>query len=334
MTSSVEPTSPHLAVLAKLYAPIADELAQAEEILQREMTSRCPEVDELVRYGWRLGGKRLRPALVLLAGKSLGDVRHDHLVLAAVVEMIHTATLVHDDVLDEADMRRRMPTVNSQWDNELSVLLGDFLFSHAFYLASTLETTYPCQVIGRATNTVCEGEMRQKISRGNFALSESAYTEIIDGKTAALCECSSQLGAYSSNASPEIEKRLQEYGRSLGIAFQIADDVLDLIGDDDVAGKTLGTDLNQNILTLPLIHALRTLPASDRDSLVQVLKQQSEDAKPRLLDALGETGAIAYAQEKAREYARTAQDQISVLDESESKDVMMSIAEFVVDRSH
>ena len=140
------------------------------------MRSNYPFVDELVRYGCLLGGKRLRPALLLLAAKATGQVTDDHLTLAAVVEMIHTATLVHDDVLDEASVRRHLATVNARWDNEASVLLGDFLFSHAFYLASTLESTLACRLIGRSTNIVCEGEMRQKGSRADFSLDEASYS--------------------------------------------------------------------------------------------------------------------------------------------------------------
>ncbi len=159
--------------LDTLYAPIADELEQVEDILRREMRSRHPFVDELVRYGCLLGGKRLRPALLLLSAKATGEVTPHHLTLAAVVEMIHTATLVHDDVLDEASMRRHLATVNARWDNEASLLLGDFLFSHAFYLASTTESTLACQLIGRSTNIVCEGEIRQKGSCADFELSEA-----------------------------------------------------------------------------------------------------------------------------------------------------------------
>ena len=177
-----------------LYGPIAGELAQVEDLLQREMRSKYPYVDEMVRYGCLLGGKRLRPALLLLAAKSTGEVTQQHLTLAAVIEMIHTATLVHDDVLDEASVRRQRATVNARWDNEASLLLGDFLFSHAFYLASTTGSTLACKLIGRATNIVCEGEIRQKGSRADFSLSEAEYFQILDAKTAELCACSCRLG--------------------------------------------------------------------------------------------------------------------------------------------
>ncbi|MHB8866518.1 MAG: polyprenyl synthetase family protein, partial [Pirellulaceae bacterium] len=157
-----EQTKSEASSLVTLYAPVVEEMQQVERILRRAMRSDDPYVDQLVRYGCLLGGKRLRPALLLLSAKACGEVTAQHLTLAAVVEMVHTATLVHDDVLDEASVRRHRATVNARWDNETSVLLGDFLFSHAFYLASTLDSTLACQLIGRSTNVVCEGEIRQK----------------------------------------------------------------------------------------------------------------------------------------------------------------------------
>ena len=186
----------------RLYAPIATELAAAEELLRGELTSDDPFVDQLVKHAFRLGGKRLRPALVLLAAKAAGRVTRDHIVLAAVLEMIHTATLVHDDVLDEASLRRHRETINARNDNEASVLVGDFLFTHSFYLASSLETTYACRAIGHSTNIVCAGELRQIHSRGNFALSEADYLSIIEAKTAELCACCCRLGAHYAGAAP------------------------------------------------------------------------------------------------------------------------------------
>ena len=177
-----------------LYEPIKDHLEAAEDVLRQELKNDSPFVNELLQYGGQLGGKRLRPALLLLTATATGSVTPDHYVLAAVVEMIHTATLVHDDVLDEADMRRHLATVNSRWNNETSVLLGDYLFTHAFYLASTLESTYACRRIGRSTNIVCEGELRQVGNRGNHALREDEYFDIINGKTAELCACACHLG--------------------------------------------------------------------------------------------------------------------------------------------
>ena len=267
------------ALLQTMYAPIANEMEAVERILRQELRNPHPFVDELVRYGCLLGGKRLRPALLLLTARCLGPVKPDHLTLAAVVEMIHTATLVHDDVLDEANMRRHLATVNARWDNEASVLLGDYLFTHAFYLASTLDNILGCRLIGRATNIVCEGELRQKGCRGNFRLSEREYLEIIESKTAELTAVSCRLGVLFSGGSPELCDEMDGFGRDLGIAFQIADDLLDVLGEEATTGKSLGTDLEKQKPTLPIIRALQVATDRDREALLDLL---SGDTHPRL----------------------------------------------------
>ena len=185
-----------------LYGPIQEDLLRVEELLNSELRNRYEFIDRLVRYGCNLGGKRLRPALVLLAGKATGRISREHIVVAAVLEMIHTATLVHDDVLDGAQIRRHRPTINATWDNEASVLLGDYLFTHSFFMASRLGNTYACETIGRSTNIICEGELRQIDSRGRFDLTEAQYLEMIDAKTAELCACCCRLGTHYSGAGP------------------------------------------------------------------------------------------------------------------------------------
>src|SRR3954452_3914312 len=190
--------------LAAAYASVAPELAQAERIFESELASRFPFVQQLVDHSADFRGKRLRPALVLLCGRACGGIAPAHPVLAAVVEMIHTATLVHDDVLDEAVIRRHASTVNAGWGNEPAVLLGDYLFTHAFHLAASLESTLACRWIGRSTNLVCEGEMQQVHHPGNLDLDEDAYFAIIQGKTAELTAVSCRLGAHYAGASPAI----------------------------------------------------------------------------------------------------------------------------------
>jgi octaprenyl-diphosphate synthase len=303
-------------------------------ILRRELRSRFPRVDEMVRYGCLLGGKRLRPALLLLTAQAVGRVSAEHHVLAAVVEMIHTATLVHDDVLDEADQRRHLETVNSRWDNKASVLLGDYLFTHSFYLASTLETTLACRWIGRATNIVCEGELRQIANRGNFELDEAEYLDIIEAKTAELCAVSCQLGAQYAEASEEVVLRLETYGRDLGIAFQIADDLLDVLGDEATTGKSLGTDLAQRKPTLPLIRVLELADADERRHLLDLLAGDSAELAQVLPAWLDRYDAIDYAREKALEYSRRASEQLEGLPPSAAIDVLQTIAQFAVLRSH
>ena len=232
---------------------IGKDLQEVEEIFLTELESCNPYVTDVFAHVTRFQGKRLRPMLLLLSAASAGGINRTHKVLAAVVEMIHTATLVHDDVLDEAETRRHVATVNARWNNETSVLFGDYLFTHAFHLASSLETTLACRLIGRSTNLVCEGELSQIHERGNFDLSEEVYLEIINGKTAELCALSCFLGAHYSQVDETVSQTLERYGRSLGNAFQIADDLLDILGNEDEMGKTLGSDFVKQKLTLPFI---------------------------------------------------------------------------------
>lgn len=337
LTTTEQPTEEREtvpAVLQAVYAPIEDELTQVEQILRTELRSRHSFVDELVRYGCMLGGKRLRPALLLLSAKAAGEVRREHLVLAAVVEMIHTATLIHDDVLDEAEMRRHLATVNSRWSNETSVLLGDYLFTHAFYLASTLETTRACRVIGRATNIVCEGELRQIGSRGNFALSEDEYLDIIEAKTAELCACSCELGAHYAGADADTVGRLTRFGRDLGIAFQIADDLLDVQGDERATGKSLGTDLDQHKPTLPLIRVFQLASAGERLELQDLLQNEPEPRRRGLASWYERFDALEYSRGRALDFARSAGRALEPLENSPALDVLRMLAEFVVLRTH
>jgi len=320
-------------LLQSLCAPIAAELADVEQLLKDEMRSDYPFVDELVRYGCLLGGKRLRPALLLLtASASGGQITRRHIVLAAVVEMIHTATLVHDDVLDEANMRRHLATVNARWDNEASVLLGDFLFTHAFYLASTLDDVTACRLIGRATNIVCEGELRQKGSRANFHLLESDYLEIVAAKTAELTAVSCRLGALFAGADPQIVEQMDAFGRKLGIAFQIADDLLDVLGEEGTTGKSLGTDLEKQKPTLPIIRALQLADSADRQAILDIL---SGDARRpnQLAPYLDRYDAIPYTRQRALDFAHRARQLLHCLPPSASRTVLATMAEFVVTRS-
>ncbi len=318
--------------LELLYAPIREDLARVEQILKSELRSDYPYVDELVKHGFRLGGKRLRPALLLLAAEACGRVTRDHHVLAAVVEMIHTATLVHDDVLDEAAIRRHLETVNARWDNQASVLLGDFLFTHAFYLASTLETTFACQMIGRATNIVCEGELRQIDSRAKFSLSEADYLGIIEAKTAELTACSCLLGAHYAGADKQATAAMGRYGRALGIAFQIVDDLLDLEGDEATTGKSLGTDLEQQKPTLPLIRLLEQTSPEERPSILEILARSGNHRREALQPWFAQYDALAYARTRAEEFASQARDELAHLPASPAKLVLEGLTYFVVAR--
>lgn len=317
---------------ATLFAPIARDLEEVERILRQTIESSRPGVGRLIAHLAPYRGKRLRPALLLLTAQACGPVNAAHHVLGAVVEMIHTATLVHDDVLDGAVVRRHLETVNARWNNQSSVLLGDFLFTHSFYLAATVGSTFACQTIGRATNIVCEGELRQVANRGNLALTEAEYLSMIEAKTAELCACCCRLGAHYAHADAAAVDALERYGRYLGIAFQIVDDLLDLVGDEHLAGKSLGTDLEQQKLTLPLIRLLNQLSETDRRLVRAILTRPGERAVDALRPWLESSDALAYARSAARDYAKRAAAQLRLLPAGIERSVLRRLARFVVER--
>jgi octaprenyl-diphosphate synthase len=318
--------------LRMLYAPVAAELDEVEEVLRRELSSDNPFVDRLTQHGFRLGGKRLRPALVLLSGKACGGLRPEHLTLAAMVEVLHTATLVHDDVLDEATIRRHLDTVNARWNNEVSILLGDYLLARAICLASSLDDNFACRAISESARYMCEGELRQIESRGNYDLTEAHYLEIIAGKTAALTACCCRLGAHYAGADAAICETMVRYGHNLGVAFQIADDVLDMVGEEAAVGKSLGTDLLKQKATLPLIHLLGAISPSERAELTAVLSRSDNHHRDVLRPWFERYDAIPYAREQARLYSRQACGELAVLPATPACDSLSALTDFVINR--
>ena len=319
--------------LQELYAPIQAELETVEEALRREFSSQDPFVDRLARHGFRLGGKRLRPALVLLSAQACGgSILPAHVVLATVMEMIHTATLLHDDVLDEATIRRHTDTVNARWNNEASILLGDFLLARAIEHVASLDCPYACRVIAEASRVVCEGELRQVSCRGDFDLAEDQYLAIIADKTAALTSCSCRLGAYYAGADAALCERFARFGRWLGIAFQIADDLLDVLGDEATTGKSLGTDLAKQKATLPLIRLLDRVSTADRQEVLGILNRGDNHRMEALRAWYHSTDAIPYAHQKAAEYAQRAAGELEGLQSATAVKMLLSLTEFVVAR--
>jgi octaprenyl-diphosphate synthase len=318
---------------ADLYGPIARDLDEVERVLGHVLDSRRPAVTRLVAHLANYRGKRLRPALLLLTARACGRVTPAHHTLGAVVEMIHTATLVHDDVLDDAAVRRHAPTVNAGWGNQASILLGDFLFTHAFHLSSTLGDVRACRLIGEATNRVCEGELQQVCERGNLALTEEAYFDIIDAKTAELTACCCRLGALFSGMPEGVVEALARYGRWLGVAFQIADDLLDLVGEERTAGKSLGTDLEQQKLTLPLIRLLERAPTELAARLRQLLRSPGNHKREALRSHLADGDALDYARRRAEEFAAKARAELDCLPPSECRAILESLTSRVVHRS-
>jgi octaprenyl-diphosphate synthase len=332
MTPSIQ--VPVEAARLSVTAPIAADLAEVERIFTTTLQSNRPHVARLVEHLGHYRGKRLRPTLLLLAARACGPVTHAHHVLGAVVEMIHTATLVHDDVLDHAVVRRHAATINASWGNQASILLGDYLFTHSFHLASTIGEARACELIGEATNRVCEGELQQICERGNLELSERDYFHIIDGKTAELTACCCRLGALYSQAPEDVVEALARYGRALGIAFQIADDLLDLVGEERTTGKSLGSDVDQQKLTLPLIRLLERAPAEMGQRIRHILNSPGNHKREALAPFLAEAEALAYARNRAEEFAAQARAELACLDPSECRAILESLTAQVVNRSH
>ncbi len=334
MPTTTMPTSEETRTrLSAVFAPIARELDISDRIFAEELASKYPFVQQLVDHCHDFQGKRLRPALVLLTGQACGGNTDAHPVVAAVVEMIHTATLVHDDILDEAMIRRHSATVNAEWGNETAVLLGDYLFTHAFHLAASLESTLACRWIGRATNLVCEGEMQQVNNRGNLELDEQSYFSIIRGKTAELTAVSCRLGAHYAGADEAVVHQMDNYGRDLGCAFQIADDVLDLWGDEHKTGKSLGTDLEKQKLTLPIIRLLNVAPPEVAAEVRSLLNEARPENRTILRPLLEEHGALDYAWEQAKLFAARASSALDVLPDSPAKTILRNLTLYVVRRN-
>jgi octaprenyl-diphosphate synthase len=314
------------------YGPITPDLEEVERILARVLKNKHARVAEVVAHVHHYRGKRLRPMLLLLTARACGRVAPAHHVLGAVVEMIHTATLVHDDVLDSARVRRRVATVNAVWGVQTSVLLGDYLFTHAFHLASTLDDVRACRLIGAATDRVCEGELCQVLQRGNLELTETEYFDIIDGKTAELTACCCHLGALYSGASPEVVQALARYGRCVGLAFQIADDLLDLVGEEKTTGKSLGTDVEQRKLTLPLIQLLAQ-GGEPALRIREILASPDNHRREALRPYLAQSGSLEYARRKAGDLAAQARGELACLPPSPCRSILEALTERVVHRN-
>ncbi|MBU0617724.1 MAG: polyprenyl synthetase family protein, partial [Planctomycetes bacterium] len=268
----------------------------------------------------------------LLTGQACGELRPAHRVLAAVVEMVHMATLVHDDVLDEADIRRRAATVSRQWGNESAVLLGDLLFSHAFRLCSSLDDQFASQLIGQTAVTLCGGELMQVGNRDNHDLTEAEYFEIITGKTAALIGTCCLLGARYAGADDGTVRQMNEFGVGLGTAFQITDDLLDLIGDETEVGKSLGRDLDKGKLTLPLIHYLRAGTPAQRKKMLALLRDGDPRRDGQIATLLADSDSIGYARQTAYEHVRRSLDILAELPPSDPRASLTAMAEFIVAR--
>jgi octaprenyl-diphosphate synthase len=312
---------------------IAPQLAEVEQLFHAELATDLKCVNTLVRHVSRFRGKMLRPTLVLLSGKAAGGLRAEHTVIATVVEMVHMATLVHDDVLDEAELRRRGATINHLRGNEAAVLLGDYLISHSYHLCSSLGSQQASRSIARTTNLVCEGELLQLENRDNYDLTEQTYLDIINRKTAVLCGTCCQLGAAFAGAGEATARKLEMYGLSIGQAFQIQDDILDLVGDPRAVGKTLGIDIEKGKLTLPMIHFLRSAPAEHRALLRSLLASDDPgDKVEKIRNLILPSDSLDYARDFAGRLVARAKQALTELPLTDARRALEVMADFVIDR--
>jgi len=272
-------------------------------------------------------GKMLRPGLVLLAGAACGGITQEHIRVGAIIEIIHNATLLHDDVMDDGKKRRGKPTINSLWGNEAAILLGDFLLSKVFSMGAALESPV-VKILAETTARICEGELKQMVGRQNWQLGEAEYIEIITDKSAGLFACCCRVGGLLSGVGEGDIRNLADFGLNTGIAFQIVDDVLDIVGDEKRAGKTLGSDLHKDKPTLAIIHLLGQLDASDREIVIQELSTPGSD-KQQVVELLGRWGSLEYAQGRARWFVRQAIMAVDGLKDSAAKQALIRTARFV-----
>jgi len=325
---------PEVAVsLGQAYAPISEDLRLVETIFDEELSSEWAFVDQLCDRVLKFRGKMLRPALLLLVARACGRITPVHHTLAAVMEMVHIATLVHDDVLDQADVRRRHNTVNATYGNVTAVLLGDYLISHAFHLCSSLDSQFASRLVGATTNVVCEGELVQNHHVGDVNMDEETYYQIIRCKTAALTATACHLGAFCARADDDVVQAMRAYGQLAGVAFQIVDDILDIIGSSQQMGKTLGRDCYLGKPTLPLIHCLANADPTTRSRLSQIIQGQLNAEPDEISEVLQSTGSIDYAFNAAKEHVDKSIAKLNRLVPSDAKSSLTAMAEFIITRS-
>jgi octaprenyl-diphosphate synthase len=310
------------------------EAKAVDQLIIDELRSDVILINEIGRYIISNGGKRLRPMLLLLAAKALGGVSDKHLILAAVIEFIHTATLLHDDVVDESELRRGNQTANAVWGNAASVLVGDYLYSSAFEMMVRTDNMRVMGILSKTTTAIAEGEVLQLLNCNNPQTTEAKYLEVIARKTAILFSAATQLAAVISNASDEIETALASYGQHLGIAFQLIDDALDYQATAEELGKNLGDDLAEGKPTLPLIYAIEHGTSEEADIIIDAIKNGRRDAFNAVYEIITRTKAIEYTTDRADEEAQRAIDALNVLPKSEYKEALILLAKFAVQRNY
>lgn len=312
---------------------IAPDMEGVNRIIREQLHSHVPFIGQVAEYLINAGGKRIRPALVLLMAKAFGYQGDRHQMMAAMIEFIHTATLLHDDVVDEADLRRGKSSANALFGNAASVLVGDFLYTRAFQMIVAVNDVRILPVLSDATNLIAEGEVMQLINVRNPDIDEERYMEVIHAKTAKLFEVSAVLGALIADVSDEEIKAAADYGRSLGMAFQLVDDLLDYAGETDLLGKSVGNDLKEGKMTLPLIFFMSNCDEKQRDMICRCIESQDETLLHPIVEAVKSSKALEYTYRKAQDAAHNAVQALSVLPDSQYKESLIKLSTFSAERN-
>jgi len=329
---------------------VAESLRQVRDLMRGQLIEHLPafaglkpsshlgrpeELDRLIEYVSGRSGKMIRPALLLLSGRCCGRITDEHIRVAAIIEMIHNATLLHDDVIDEGQKRRGLPTINRLWGNETAVLLGDLLLSRVFKMCAELEESQAARVIAAAAVRLCEGELKQAIQKHDWLLSEPDYIDAITEKSAVLFSSSCYLGAILAGAGREHAQCLADYGLNAGIAFQITDDLLDIVGDEQKTGKTLGSDVDKYKLTLAVIHLLKSVGEQERETVIRsyLERKKTQHDRDALAKILTHHGSLDYARRRAQEYTAKATEALACLEENQAKEALAEVARFMTERA-
>lgn len=320
--------------LNKIKTRIADDFAAVNELIIEHLNSRISLIQQLGQYILYSGGKRIRPVVTLLCANALQTPGKNHIHLAALIEFIHTATLLHDDVVDSSQLRRGNETANAIWGNEASVLVGDFLFSRAFQMMVTLDSMRILEVLANVTNVITEGEAQQLMNRHNPNITIESYMQIIHAKTASLFSAATQCTAILSRQDEEIEQAMQDFGAHLGLAFQIVDDVLDYNGDAKNMGKNIGDDLAEGKLTLPLIYVLQNGNLDQQQLIKEAISKGGLENLESIRLAIASTHAIKYTHEAAKQQAAEAKKALNKLNDSVYRQALHDLVDFAIHRDY
>ncbi|MEM7284670.1 MAG: octaprenyl diphosphate synthase [Pseudomonadota bacterium] len=317
----------------EIRALIQEDFAAVNDVIRQRLESDVVLIDQVSNYIVNSGGKRLRPVLVLLAAHACRYLGREHIEAAAIIEFIHTATLLHDDVVDDSELRRGQETANNVWGNQASVLVGDFLYSRSFQMMVEIGDMSVMEVLADATNMIAEGEVLQLMNYHDPDATEASYLQIIHRKTAKLFEAGSRIAAILAKSEPEVEQAMKMYGRHLGASFQLVDDVLDYSVSADEMGKNMGDDLAEGNPTLPLIYAMQHGTEKQTQMIRDAITDGSIEQLPEVIKAVQETGAIKYTAQVAEQEAESARQALRVLEDSPYKRALLAVTHFAVSRS-